>query len=109
MLRKILSKNFQLEILNEIYNYVKSPDLDFSSEAVIVFFKCAESEPNLLTFKHVVNTVFNSIKHFEESKNFTLLSKISFYLSNFLMKFLMFNQTSPNENKSIILNTTPLN
>lgn len=46
MLKNIMNRKFELNVLNEVFNYVKSPDVDFSLEAVKLFFDCASVNPN---------------------------------------------------------------
>lgn len=46
-----MKSNFNEKTLNELFNYVKSPDLEFSVEAVKIFFDCASLDPNLNTLK----------------------------------------------------------
>ena len=58
MLKKIMKQKFDIRILNEVFNYVKSPDIEFSIDATKIFFDCASCNPTILTFKHVVNIVF---------------------------------------------------
>lgn len=82
-----MKQNFDIKVLKEIFNYVKSTDLEFSLESVKVFFKCASISPNLNTFKEIIEILSHNLRQFQEAKNFTLIGQMNSSLNKFTLSF----------------------
>lgn len=89
LILKISRRKMNLEVFNELYNYIKSPDIEFSGEAVKIFFKLACLSPNFKSFEKVSGILFKMGGHLKEMKNFTILGLILSNLNKFILSFLI--------------------
>lgn len=110
LILKISRRKINLEVFNELFNYIKSPDIEFSGEAVKIFFKLACLSPTFKTFEKVSQILFKMGGHLREMRNYSILARILSNLNKFILSFLIKSE-EPTDilTKKILENTNFLN
>lgn len=97
ILKKISLYHYNDSIMDELKNYFKFPEIEFSTGAVELYFKLACKRPtseSLHLIKKMIEEVgFSIIEH----KNYKLVEYIIAGLNNFILSYIIYNKKANDE------------